>query len=633
MKLAPFFTLLAAGEAWTWNIGDIIGQRADNAVAKNRATRSIEVQYDEVIKSNCNCKAARPEQKPRHVLFVIDSSICIDKFLPYVKRTVSTLVANIDAQGASDYKYSISVFSDSFVYAGDNRQPVYNSDELIAENIADNISYLGNGVDMKLALREAKIHFQTYSNEEEEPTVVIISNGKYNQQINEVNDFLANHDTWFVPLTFCDAADRANPFRDCPNTVALQEFSSQERPVEFYVYPEDLSGTRFREMAQEMVEEAPVIGETDDECPPVTYVCDCEVDIPENPEKGLPGVAGPPGAPGRDGEDGKQGDRGNPGRPGENGEPGVKGAQGNRGQPGIDGADGELGASGPAGDRGPAGPPGPQGPRGEPGQGRKGEQGPQGPSGQPGSDGERGQPGRDGERGRDGPPGRDGEDGPDGSPGEDGRPGPDGFPGEDVQAPDGGPGPQGPAGIPGLPGLSGKNGLNGADGLDGERGPEGPQGPDGFPGAQGEQGPIGPKGARGADGQPGLPGADGPDGPEGACGKPGPDGPRGAPGPQGPSVNGRDGVPGECGAPGAPGPDGDAGEDGKPGSPGPMGLPGPRGANGADGQPGPQGRKGPDGKPGPQGFQGSVGANKKADLVLLRSLVEKIGKQFLADQF
>jgi len=26
MKLAPFFTLLAAGEAWTWNIGDIIGQ-------------------------------------------------------------------------------------------------------------------------------------------------------------------------------------------------------------------------------------------------------------------------------------------------------------------------------------------------------------------------------------------------------------------------------------------------------------------------------------------------------------------------------------------------------------------------------------------------------------------------------
>jgi len=54
---------------------------------------------------------------------------------------------------------------------------------------------------------------------------------------------------------------------------------------------------------------------------------------------------------------------------------------------------------------------------------------------------------------------------------------------------------------------------------------------------------------------------------------------------------------------------------------------------GADGQPGPQGRKGPDGKPGPQGFQGSVGANKKADLVLLRSLVEKIGKQFLADQF
>ena len=54
---------------------------------------------------------------------------------------------------------------------------------------------------------------------------------------------------------------------------------------------------------------------------------------------------------------------------------------------------------------------------------------------------------------------------------------------------------------------------------------------------------------------------------------------------------------------------------------------------GADGKPGPQGRKGPDGKPGPQGFQGPAGANKKADMVLLRSLVEKIGKQFLADQF
>lgn len=54
---------------------------------------------------------------------------------------------------------------------------------------------------------------------------------------------------------------------------------------------------------------------------------------------------------------------------------------------------------------------------------------------------------------------------------------------------------------------------------------------------------------------------------------------------------------------------------------------------GADGKPGPPGRKGPDGKPGPQGFQGPAGANKKADMVLLRSLVEKIGKQFLADQF
>ncbi|CAG5107026.1 Oidioi.mRNA.OKI2018_I69.chr1.g3110.t1.cds [Oikopleura dioica] len=618
MKLAPFFTtLLATGDAWTWNIGDIIGRGSKNAVTKHRAKRAIEVPFDEVIQSNGNCKAARPEQKPRHVLFVIDSSICIDKFLPYVKRTVSTLVANIDAQGATNYKYSISVFSNSFEYVGDNK--VYTSDELLAENVAEEISYLGQGVDMRLALNEAKSHFRTYSNSDEEATVVIISNGKYSQEVlGNGKEFLDEYDTWFVPLTYCDDADRANPFRDCPNKLALQEFTSQDRSVEFYVYPEDLSGTRFREMAQEMVEEAPVIGETDDECPPVTYVCDFEVDIPENHDKGLPGIRGPPGAPGKDGEDGREGERGRPGRRGEPGEPGERGPQGNRGQPGIDGADGDAGLPGPAGEQGPEGP-----------------RGPVGPLENQDKDVEvikdlKDHRDRVDEMGSEVNP--EEMDGPDGEAGKEGRPGPDGIPGENVRAPDGGPGPQGPDGIPGLPGMPGKNGLDGADGLDGECGPPGPPGADGPAGAQGEQGRQGSPGQRGPNGKDGARGPEGSTGPMGAPGKPGPDGPQGPAGPRGPTVNGRDGVPGPNGAPGLPGPDGDDGEDGAPGPDGPVGNPGPRGATGADGKPGPQGRKGPDGKPGPQGFQGPPGPNKKADVVLLRSLVEKIGKQFLADQ-
>jgi len=644
-----FGVFLASSHGWSLDPRDFISRNVVESLSRNtRDTRRWD-NYPFEIETGF-CSTIEAPRKPRHVLFLIDSSTCVDKYLPQVRKSVESIVLNMHANGQnSNFKYSLMIFSNTVKYvtkfgmepaSGSNsdRPTIFSASEIISNgqlDLAEQIYYLGKGVNMVNAINHASSHIEDRVDlNQEQPAVIIISNGRYSEATSNKDTrqaFIAKYDTWFVSLTQCSDADRRDPSRECPTRQSIDDFTNDRRSKDFYIYPEDRSGQRLSELSMEITEESELEDSitSGNDGDYVTYQCEFDVNIPQPPvgeegedgrdgRPGEPGLQGRAGAPGRDGADGRDGAEGREGPKGSKGQPGIEGAYGS------DGEDGEDGPQGPRGEVGMPGEPG-DSVRSEPGS--RGERGPSGPQGRQGSPGLQGEPGSSGAPGRDGPDGQDGADGPDGS---DGKEGPTGYPGLACDAGQGRAGPPGPDGLSGLLGLPGKDGLPGADGAHGDCGEVGSPGIDGKPGPPGDDGEYGEKGRRGLNGINGKPGPMGPTGAQGKSGADGADGEDGLQGPRGETVNGRDGVRGPAGDPGTPGPDGESGEDGCTGKDGLPGFASARGKSGLDGQNGQKGRKGQKGVTGLRGAPGPRGSYRQPDMPLIKRLVIDLVEKFLS---
>ena len=84
-----------------------------------------------------------------------------------VQDSVASTVQQFALNGGASYRYSFMIFSSSVHYVTvDNgiadRPQIYTSEEILAQDVEwkNNIRYLGEGVNMDLALRRSREHFE-----------------------------------------------------------------------------------------------------------------------------------------------------------------------------------------------------------------------------------------------------------------------------------------------------------------------------------------------------------------------------------------------------------------------------------------------------------------------------------------
>lgn len=652
MKLSKSVLLATFGLSSQFSFGQI----SDILSRGKRDTGVVTYNFIQEGQS-CECKCSdgpgpKPPTEPElrwQLLFMIDSSACVDNYLSYVKTKIESVVAELkqfESQHTSlSIDVSFAIFSNEVKYvtrtgvinfnAYDAERYCFDIDEIIHNaslTIKENIYYLGEGVNLQRMTESAREHFdylqeqheRSASEEELKQAAIIISQGK-TEQSSMFTSFAEDYPTWFMTLTECTEREMVDSSRDCPNRRVVDQFQLDEYPerTSFYMYPINAANTHeMCDQIHEALGQMKPVEEDEEVCEDVGCDCTCTVEAISEEEgpQGINGIQGRPGEDGEPGQRGKDGQNGEPGRDGKDGPAGEKGGPGRRGDRGRDGERGPEGFEGPEGQRGPPGDVGPPGPSSQ----TKGTKGPQGEDGDPG---QRGQPGR---RGMDGSPGNPGPDGPPGKDGEKGNPGPRGQDGQSCEGTVGQDGARGPPGIPGINGRDGNDGEDGENGRHGQCGDKGATGAPGKPGCRGDEGQPGPKGKAGLpgkDGERGQPGQQGPQGPPGEDGKNGLPGDAGAPGIDG--KNGETGLQGERGLPGKPGADGEAGEPGCKGDKGKKGFTGLRGKCGEAGRTGEKGSKGSPGVDGHRGPPGAPGRQMNANMDTVRRLVEKYTSEMM----